>query len=122
MYATGRPNIQLLRVRHRRRPQTVEPYVIVADRVRFKGSDRIWAGGKVTIDRTDFAARSDSMRLDTGKGSDGTLIGGEPILRGLGTDSFSLRGQRIDLALTQRELSQLDGQRRGPRASTATGT
>ena len=65
--------------------------------MRFKGNDRIWAGGKVTIDRSDFAARSDSMRLDTGQGSDGTLIGGEPILRGLGTDSFSLRGQRIDL-------------------------
>ena len=54
----------------------VEPYLIVADRVRFKGNDRIWAGGKVTIDRSDFAARSDSMRLDTGAGSDGTLIGG----------------------------------------------
>ena len=58
--------------------------------MRFKGNDKIWAGGKVTIDRSDFAARSDSMRLDTGAGSDGTLIGGEPILRGLGTDSFRL--------------------------------
>jgi hypothetical protein len=106
MYATGRPNIRYFES-DTAAGRKVEPYVIVADRVRFKGSDRIWAGGKVTIDRSDFAARSDSMRLDTGKGSDGTLIGGEPILRGLGPDSFSLRGRRIDLALTQRELSKL---------------
>ena len=92
MYAIGRPKINYVEADSAGGEQA-EPYVIVADRVRFKGNDRIWAGGKVTIDRSDFAARGDSMRLDTGKGSDGTLIGGEPILRGLGADSFRLRGQ-----------------------------
>ncbi len=111
MYATGRPNIRYFESDSGARKP--EPYLIVADRVRFKGSDRIWAGGKVTIDRSDFAARSDSMRLDTGKGSDGTLIGGEPVLRGLGTDSFSLRGRRIDLTLAQRELSKLTARGQG---------
>ena len=81
MYAVGRPKINYVEA-DSAAGRKVEPYVIVADRVRFKGNDRIWAGGKVTIDRSDFAARSDSMRLDTGKGSDGTLVGGEPILRG----------------------------------------
>ncbi len=89
MYAIGRPKISYFAT-DTAAGRKVEPYVIVADRVRFKGNDRIWAGGKVTIDRSDFAARSDSMRLDTGKGSDGTLIGGEPVLRGLGADSFNL--------------------------------
>jgi hypothetical protein len=112
MYATGRPKIRYFES-DSTPGQKVEPYLIVADRVRFKGSDRIWAGGKVTIDRSDFAARSDSMRLDTGKGSDGTLIGGEPVMRGLGADSFSLRGRRIDLALTQRELSKLTARGEG---------
>ena len=87
--------------------------MIVADRVRFKGNDRIWAGGKATIDRSDFAARSDSMRLDTGKGSDGTLTGGEPILRGISADSFRLMGKRIDLALQQRELSKVSAKGQG---------
>ena len=106
MYALGRPKIRYVEAESAdgRRP---EPYLIVADRVRFKGNDRIWAGGKVTIDRSDFSARSDSMRLDTGQGSDGTLVGGEPLLRGLGTDSFRLSGKRIDLALEQRELSKV---------------
>jgi len=80
MYATGRPKIEYNTADSAGRP--AEPYIIVGDRVRFKGSDRIYAGGKVTIDRSDFAARGDSLRLDTGAGSDGTLIGGPPILRG----------------------------------------
>ena len=84
-----------------------EPYVIVGDRVRFKGDDRIFAGGKVTVDRSDFASRSDSLRLDTGAGSDGTLLGGKPMLRGIGADSFSITGNRVDLKLDRRELTYL---------------
>jgi len=103
MYATGRPRIQYGSPDSSSR--AAEPYVIVADRVRFKGSDRLWAGGKVTIDRSDFAARGDSLRLDTGKGSDGTLIGGNPVMRGLGRDSFSVAGRRLDLKLDRREVT-----------------
>jgi len=105
MYATGRPRITYATTDSAGRPG--EPYIIVGDRVRFKGSDRIYAGGKVTIDRSDFAARGDSLRLDTGAGSDGTLIGGPPLLRGLGPDSFSVAGTRIDLKLERRELTYL---------------
>jgi hypothetical protein len=105
MFATGRPRIRY--VTGDAPGGQAEPYVIVADRVRFKGNDRLWAGGKVTIDRSDFAARSDSLRLDTGKGSDGTLIGGNPTLRGVGADSFTVSGNRLDLTLDQRELTYL---------------
>jgi hypothetical protein len=103
MYATARPRIQYASADSSSRG--TEPYVIVADRVRFKGSDRLWAGGKVTIDRSDFAARGDSLRLDTGKGSDGTLVGGNPVMRGLGRDSFSVAGRRLDLKLDRREVT-----------------
>jgi hypothetical protein len=103
MYSTGRPRIEYTTEDPGAKPG--EPYIIVADRVRLKGSDRLWAGGKVTIDRSDFSARGDSLRLDTGKGSDGTLIGGNPIMRGLGRDSFNLTGRRLDLRLNRRELT-----------------
>ena len=105
MYATGRPRISYVTADSAGRP--AEPYLIVADRVRFKGNDRLWGGGKVTIDRSDFAARGDSLRLDTGTGSDGTLLGGSPTLRGLGSDSFTISGNRIDLKLDRRELTYL---------------
>ena len=105
MYATGRPRIQYFPTDTGGKP--AEPYVIVGDRVRFKGDDRIFAGGKTTVDRSDFTSRSDSLRLDTGAGSDGALIGGRPVLRGLGPDSFSITGNRIDLKLEQRDLTYL---------------
>ena len=103
MYSTGRPRIEYATADPGANPG--EPYIIVADRVRLKGNDRLWAGGKVTIDRSDFSARGDSLRLDTGKGSDGTLIGGNPVMRGLGRDSFNLTGRRLDLKLNRRELT-----------------
>ncbi len=105
MFAVGRPKITYATTDSA--GKRAEPYLIVGDRVHFKGDDRIWAGGKVTIDRSDFAGQSDSMRLDTGKGSDGVLIGGEPVLRGLGPDSFRISGKRIDLRLANRELDFL---------------
>ena len=103
MFSTGRPRIEYTTMTPGAKPG--EPYIIVADRVRMKGSDRLWGGGKVTIDRSDFAAKGDSLRLDTGKGSDGTLVGGNPVMRGLGRDSFNLTGRRLDLKLDQRELT-----------------
>jgi hypothetical protein len=84
-----------------------EPYVIVADRVRIKGDERIWAGGTVTVDRSDFAARGDSLRLDTGPANDGTLLGTRPTLHGIGSDSFDLAGRRLDFRLKDQELERV---------------
>lgn len=82
-----------------------EPYRIVADRLHARGKTIIWAGGRVTIDRSDMAARGDSMRLDTGVPDDGSLLGRSPEFRGLGADSFLVRGRRIDFTLEQRKVS-----------------
>ncbi len=105
MYAVRRPRIEYAAKDSAGNP--VEPYRIVADRVRIRGDDRVWGGGKVTVDRSDFAARGDSLRLDTGAGNDGTLLGGRPEVRGLGSDSFDLSGRRIDFRLKDRELTHL---------------
>jgi hypothetical protein len=84
--------------------------VINGDRVRFKGNDRIYAGGRVTIDRSDFGAKGDSLRLDTGVGQDGTLAGNAQ-MQGKGTDPYTLTGKNILLRLGGGEL-------RGVRATT----
>jgi hypothetical protein len=81
-----------------------EPYVIVADRVRLKGSDRTWAAGLVSIDRSDFKAKSDSLFLDSGVGHEGVLIG-NPLMQGLGKDSFELTGTRIHLDLDHQAVT-----------------
>ena len=102
MYAVGRPRIEYL-------PQdstgaAPEPYIINGDRVRFRGNDRVYAGGRVTVDRSDFAARSDSLRLDTGRGQDG-LLSGSAQIQGKGNDPYTLTGRRVHLRLQQNQLS-----------------
>ncbi len=114
MYATQRPTVE-----YRQGPagdtSHVEPYIIVGDRLHFKGDDRMWAGGKVTIDRSDLAARADSMLLDQTTGL-GVLVGSPSVEgRGQGTPgtsgeagkSYTLVGTRIELGLAQRDIRQM---------------
>ena len=89
--------------------QEEAPYILVADRVRMRGEHQMFAGGRVTVDREDLEARADSMRLDTGEGSDGTLVGTASIRR-VAEDSFNLVGNRIDLELEQREIRRVHAQ------------
>jgi hypothetical protein len=103
MYADQRPTITMP-VKDTVTGEVTEPYVIVGDRVRTRGNDRVYSGGRVTIDRSDFKGRADSLFLDSGKGSNGALIGAAS-LRRIASDSFDLAGKRIDLELDQRELS-----------------
>ena len=98
MYASGRPTIEY----HSADSGGGEPYVIVADRVRFKGNDRMWGGGQVTIDRSDFAARGDSMQLDQTSGF--AVLVGKPRVQGKGPRPYALTGTRIELGLQGQEI------------------
>ena len=118
MYATQRPTVEY-RQQESGDSSATEPYVIVSDRFRMKGNDRVWAGGKVTVDRSDFAARSDSMMMDQTSGY-GTLIGGTPSVEGRGKSgsggagkSYTLVGTRIDLALAQRDIRAVKAMGKG---------
>jgi len=107
MVATGRPTIDYLT---RDSSGTAdEPYVIVADRVRLEGDDRMWAGGSVTIDRSDFKGRGDSLWLDT-PGGQGALLGNHPSLEGIGEDPYRMTGVRLEFALTGSELTGVTAQ------------
>jgi hypothetical protein len=97
MFATSRPTVE-----YRQAADSGEPYIIVGDRIRFKGDDRVWAGGKVTVDRSDFASRSDSLLLDETKGI-GVLVG-QPRVEGKGGKTYTLVGTRIELGLADREI------------------
>ena len=103
MRASGRPTIE-----YRAEEDTAaEPYLIEADRVRMRGGDRVWAGGSVTIERSDFAARGDSLWLDQTAGS-GQLLGDPtPQIQGKGDPPYTLEGVRIDLDLAGRDLRRV---------------
>jgi hypothetical protein len=106
VFAERRPTLTLAAKDSTRRAE--EPYVVVADRIRMRGRDLMWGGGTVTIDRSDLRGRGDSLQLDSGKGSNGALIGHASIRRAA-ADSFALDGKRIDLELKQRELTGVVG-------------
>lgn len=101
MFASSRPTIEY----RAQDDSTAEPYVIVGDRVRFKGNDRVWGGGKVTIDRSDLAARADSMALDETAGF-GVLVG-KPRVEGKAGKPYTLVGTRIELGLRGREIERV---------------
>ncbi|HWA16305.1 MAG TPA: hypothetical protein VG817_07725 [Gemmatimonadales bacterium] len=115
MYSIGRPVVKSITLDSTGLPS--EPYVIVADRIRMRGNERTWAGGKVTIDRSDFNARADSVALDLGKGNRGILIG-TPVMKGLGRDSFELHGRRIEMQLENRQVTYVTAFREGHAIST----
>lgn len=102
IYAIGRPVISSVPVDSLGRRG--EPYLVVADRVRMKGNERMWGGGMVTVDRSDFQARGDSLFLDNGPAGAGVLLGA-PMMRGRGRDSFELTGRRINLALDRQAIT-----------------
>lgn len=102
LYADQRPTITVP-VRDSTGAEDQEPYVVVGDRVRTRGNDRVYAGGRVTVDRSDFRGRGDSLFLEQAAGN-GALIG-QASLRRTAADSFDLTGRRIDLRLEERELT-----------------
>ena len=106
-YAEQRPTLTLP-ARNTAPGALNDPYVVVADRVRTKGQNVMWAGGTVTIDRSDIRGRSDSLELDTGQAGAGALIGHATIRRAA-QDSFALNGKRIDLTLVKQELTGVTG-------------
>jgi hypothetical protein len=111
MFATGRPTIDYHSAR-----DTTEPYVVVADRVHFKGDDRFWGGGRVTIDRSDLAIRADSVLLDERAGL--SVLVGNPRIEGKGGDAYALTGRRIELDLDGRDVRRA----RALGSGTATGS
>jgi len=112
-YATQRPVIDY---RGAAASDTSEPYVIVADRFRSKGDDRMWWGGTVTVDRSDLAARGDSMNMDQTAGL-GVLLG-HPTVTGKGTQAYTLTGTRIEMGFSGREMNAIRALGNGRAAGT----
>lgn len=99
-FASGRPTIEY---RSADDSAGAEPYIIIADRVSMRGESAAYAWGRVTIDRSDFAAEADSATLDTDVGA-GTLVGHARIAGG-DSSGYTLAGRVIEYRLTGRKPS-----------------
>jgi hypothetical protein len=94
MLASSRPTIE-----YRSEADSSEPYVVVGDRVRLRGDDRMWAAGRVTVDRSDLSARADSMKMDQAAGL--VVLVGHPQLE---SNDWTLSGDTTHLVLQDRKL------------------
>jgi hypothetical protein len=104
--APNRPRFTLVQKDDAGKP--AEPVLIVADRVTTFNDSIVHAGGRVEITRTDFDARSDSAYMDTG--IEFVRLLGNPVVRGKGERSYTLRGTILDIfskdRLVQRVLAK----------------
>lgn len=92
-----------------------EPYVIVGEHVRLRGNDA-WAGGAVTVERSDFAARADSAELRFGAGAGAFL--GHAQVTGRGDRGYVLSGQRVLFRLADGSLTWVQAQGQGDATSS----
>ena len=92
LLATGRPTVQYYGTAD---TAGVEPYLIIGDVVRLRGTADAWASGDVQIDRSDFHAEADSAILGLVSNS-GHLIGHARVDGGGGDSSgYHLRGREV---------------------------
>lgn len=117
IFATGRPTINFYAQRDSAAGDSARAFVIVADRVRMRGNEQMWGSGRVTIDRSDLAARGDSAELDLGRNR-GFLVG-DPELRDSTGGHYRLTGRRIAFDLSEehdvrRVIAQGGGEAQGP--------
>ncbi|MDH5199061.1 MAG: hypothetical protein OEY20_17600, partial [Gemmatimonadota bacterium] len=98
--AVRRPTIEY---RSERDTAGAEPYIIIADRVQFRGNSAASAWGTVTIDRSDFHAVSDSATLDTEVGA-GRLMSRAQITGG-DSAGYTLAGRDVQFRLVLQSLT-----------------
>ena len=122
MYAIGRPTIQLLprATRAGRRPSRTSSSPTGCGSRATTGS---WPAARspwTAATSPPAPTRSASTPVPAATAA---LVGGRPVLRGLGADSFSITGNRIDLKLDGQgaHLSAREGQRQGGQQGVGAG-
>ncbi|MCU0626696.1 MAG: hypothetical protein MUF21_09480 [Gemmatimonadaceae bacterium] len=111
--APSRPRFTLAQQDSAGRPQ--EPVLIIADRVVTTNDSLVYAGGRVEITRTDFDARSDSAYLDSG--TEFARLIGNPVARGKGDRSYTLKGTVLDIFSRDRAVQRVLAKREARAAS-----
>ena len=106
LLATRRPTVEY---RGTGDSTDAEPYVILGDVVRLKGTYAAWAGGDVTIDRSDFHAAADSAALNLASNA-GLLIGHATVHGGRSGDTSSTDSPGYHLVGREIAFTSVDNQ------------
>jgi hypothetical protein len=104
MYAPGRPTVTLVQRDTTGRGGPADTAYVVANQITTEDS-LVYASGRVQITRPDLVATGDSAFMDGGR--DFARLMREPVVKGLGTRTFTLMGGVIDVYSRNRLLERV---------------
>ncbi|HEY6089461.1 MAG TPA: hypothetical protein VD771_06690 [Gemmatimonadaceae bacterium] len=105
MFAPGRPTVTLVQRDTTGRGKPPDTAHVVANQITMVGDSLVYAAGQVRITRPDLVATGDSAFMDSGH--DFARLMREPMVKGLGSRTFTLTGGVIDVYSKNRQLERV---------------
>jgi hypothetical protein len=105
MFAPGRPTVTLVQKDTTGRGRPPDTAHVVANQITMDGDSLVYASGRVQITRPDLVATGDSAFMDSGH--DFARLMREPMVKGLGSRTFTLTGGVIDVYSKNRQLERV---------------
>ena len=105
MFAPGRPTVTLVQKDTTGRGRPPDTAHVVANQIMMEGDSLVYASGRVQITRPDLVATGDSAFMDSGH--DFARLMREPMVKGLGSRTFTLTGGVIDVYSKNRQLERV---------------
>lgn len=105
MFAPGRPTVTLVQRDTSGRGRAPDTAHVVANQITMQGDSLVYASGRVQITRPDMLATGDSAFLDSGH--DFARLMREPLVKGLGSRTFTLTGGVIDVYSRNRQVERV---------------
>ena len=105
MFAPGRPQVTLVQKDTTGRGKAPDTAHVVANQITMQGDSLVYASGRVQITRPDLLATGDSAFMDSGH--DFARLMREPMVKGIGTRTFTLTGGVIDVYSKNRQVERV---------------
>jgi len=105
MIAVGRPTVTLVQKDTTGRGKPPDTAHVVANRITMEGDSLVYASGRVEITRPDLLATGDSAFMDSGR--EFARLMREPMVKGLGSRTFTLTGGLVDVYSKNRQLERV---------------
>jgi len=105
MIAVGRPTVTLVQKDTTGQGKPPDTAHVVANRIAMEGDSLVYASGRVEITRPDLLATGDSAFMDSGR--EFARLMREPMVKGLGSRTFTLTGGLVDIYSKNRQLERV---------------
>lgn len=105
MFAPGRPRVTLVQKDTTGRGRPPDTAHVVANQITMVGDSLVYASGRVEMTRPDLLATGDSAFMDSGH--DFARLMREPLVKGMGSRTFTLTGGVVDVYSKNRQVERV---------------